>query len=55
MPHWLTAAVLYLGLIPFVFADDIQKHDPKKLWLTDYATALEQSKQSNKLLFIVFR
>lgn len=55
MPHWLTAATLYLGLAPFVFADDIQKGDQKKYWLTDYATALQQAKQSNKLVFVVFR
>lgn len=55
MPHWLTVATLYLGLAPFVFANDIQKDDPKKSWLTEYATALQQAKQSNKLLFVVFR
>ncbi len=55
MPHWLTAVTLYLGLAPLVFADDIQKGDPKQHWLTDYDTALQKAEQSNKLLFVVFR
>jgi len=55
MPHWLTAATLYLGLAPFLLAEDVQNSDPEKYWLNDYATALQQAKQSNKLLFVVFR